>query len=250
MNRSLKLVARTSITVGALGTLLVCSTPAPATVNAASCTLSVPDRVAVDYPAGSAVLRLGADCAAAGVTQARWNLVNPGGSTVIDTAVFRWESEFTWARADKDGLGIWTWQPAGAIGTDPALTVTQTQTPAPSSPQSVASVPQNQITTDIRLASNVGISRTATEPSTGRYSVYVDAEFYSYAEPDRVYLPWGGGTVQLQSRTKGTTTWTAVHNGTLDANGYLTYPSTAVNKEYRAYIFSSTAIWGGLTTTV
>lgn len=118
------------------GSLIV---SAPAAGAAGSCSLQAPTRVVISTPYRAITLRLGADCAAAGVDFASWEAYHPTKGFMTMT-LFDKTTTDTWDLYDWEQLGRWTWRPGGAY--DPEFNA----------------VWQNQPYSDIKVGSWAGVT--------------------------------------------------------------------------------------------
>lgn len=222
----------------------------PQKVTAAMCSISVPSRVEVDRPSFVMPISKGADCQAAGVTEARWDAKQADGS-LMEQAVFRFTQPYEWVLLDFQWLGAWTWHPAGAKAPgDPALARKDAGTPVPgaSDPRAVQeiTIPQNTPKTDIRSKSIAYIS--PSRPANSML-VTINTTVTRYAQTTDGFIGWGGAKGQIQWKRDFETTWKPLKDVTADANGKYSWSYTATGEpgslKYRVYYPSVQYIFGG-----
>lgn len=207
------------LTVGLLTADVSSSEAAGQRAAAASCTLNVASRVAISSPYVNPTFSLGADCAAAGVIDARWEAKRADG-VVMKKAFFNFSYPSSWSVFDTTSLAPWTWQPAGARTRGDATLATKDQrTPsaAGSSEQVQASVPQNTPTTDIRMMSKVESVPVSQEDWCAGNTAAVYAQRYAIAPHG--LINYGGRTGSIQQLNTSSGGWFVLTNFTTGSDG-------------------------------
>ncbi|MDX3003478.1 hypothetical protein PWY87_17455 [Kribbella solani] len=144
LSRSVVVLPVVALLTVALLTADVSSSEAAGQRAAASCTLNVASRVAISSPYVNPTFSLGADCASAGVIDARWEAKRADGA-VMKKAFFNFSYPTSWSVFDTTSLAPWTWQPAGArTRGDTTLATAGQNTPSTADTEQIqATVPQN-----------------------------------------------------------------------------------------------------------
>jgi hypothetical protein len=200
-------------------------------------------------------LKVGADCAAAGVIEARWDAKRADGA-LMHQYVSRWNKpDVRWNVFDTESLAPRTWQPVGATtGTDAAVATSQpsaSQTADESTGQSIGAattVPQNAPTTDIRMGSDLyRVSVPLTEVCKEDWKLQAKR----YAVTPHGLINWGAAAGNIQKLPQGATGWSVVTSFTTDTNGQFYYkiPYPSVPTKYRAVIYDTQYIFGDITFT-
>ncbi|MFC9688302.1 hypothetical protein ACFTSF_07145 [Kribbella sp. NPDC056951] len=216
---------------------------------AASCTLNVPARVHISAPFQSPAVTLGADCAAAGVVDARWEAKRADG-VVTNKLFFNFGYGDKWSVYDNASLAPVTWQPAGAYSSpDPAIAgqgrAQSAGTPSPAGNQPAASIPQNSPATDIRMMSKV--DAVASEECI--------AEIWAqrYAIAPHGLINYGGRTGSVQQLNTSSGGWYVIASFTTGDNGHWrgTLPNTwaGTTQSRRVVIYDGQYIFGSISPT-
>ncbi|TDO45675.1 hypothetical protein EV651_12864 [Kribbella sp. VKM Ac-2571] len=227
-------------------------TTAPAAATAGSCTLTVPSKISITGNRDVPAVSLGADCAAAGVIDARWNTKSPDGALQHQFVSRFNKPALPWNLFDTDGLGVWTWQPAGATtGGDVTLAIQgSTASPGRTAAAEAISVPQNTPTTDIRFASEAYWNpANLTKPCVlnlpaGGLKHDINGDPASSVQ----WVPYAGARGSFQQLQRGSTTWTSISGATLPSTGKLeiNIPWPKVTTHYRFVLYDAPTIWGSI----
>lgn len=221
---------------------------------AGTCTLNVPATVEIADASYDLPLTLGADCAAAGVIEAKWEAMDAAGK-VMNKAFFNFNKPTNWALYDGVTLGTMTWQPTGARGVvNPAAAKTG-QTPSVGSNNAavpIVEIPQNTPKTDVRARSvvyNASPDR-GTNPCILHLKMY--GERYdptSDPVPTDGMIDYAGGRGSFQQLQRGSTTWTSISGATLSSTGQMqiNIPWPKVITHYRKVLYATATTWGSTT---
>lgn len=241
------------LTAGILTADVSSSDAAGKRAAAASCTLNVPTRVAISSPYVNPTFTLGADCAAAGVIDARWEAKRADG-VVMKKAFFNFDYPASWAVFDSTNLAPWTWHPAGArTRGDATLAAEGEQTPSTvRSEQIQATVPQNAPITDIRMMSK--IEALPTDDADCAAGVNSDVYAQRYAIAPHGLINYGGRTGSVQQLNTSTGGWFVVQNFTTDSTGHwrgnVKWPSpVGTTISARVVIYDGQYIFGSISPT-
>jgi hypothetical protein len=199
----------------------------PSSVNAGTCSVVVPNRVAISTPYRGIPVRLASNCASAGVVYASWDGYHPtqGWEAIL---IFDESTSDIWDLYDWEDLGRWTWRPGSAWDAD------------------YDDVAQNTPYTDIKLASWTAL--TATRSGT-KVTLNVSVARYAYSLDK--FVSWAGAVGQIQYRVPGTTTWQPLKSVTASSTGKYTYAyTTSAVREYRVYFPATAYIWNVASPTV
>ncbi|WP_432947996.1 hypothetical protein ACQPXM_12490 [Kribbella sp. CA-253562] len=195
-----------------------------------TCSLDVPARVVVNQPYLTPPVRRGADCAAAGVVEARWDAYTADG-TLVHQLIFRWDYPDRWNVFDSDKRGPWTWRPTGAT--------TDLETDRPL-------VPQNTPVSDLRLGSTAYL----TSRRDGR-RITLSAHIGRYDVKTAATESWSGARGELQLREPGNTVWTTFKHVTADSRGEATEAfDLAARFDYRLVVPDTADTWGSTSSKV
>jgi hypothetical protein len=195
----------------------------------ATCSVDVPARVVVNQPYLTPPVRRRADCAAAGVVEARWDAYTPDG-TLVNQLIFRWDFPDEWHVFASGKRGPWTWRPAGA------KTDLETDRPL---------VPQNAPITDLRLGSIAYL----TAHRDGR-RITLTASFGRYSTATAATESWPGAHGELQLRKPGGAAWTTFKYVRADSRGEATEAfDLAARYDYRLLIPDTADTWGSASPT-
>ncbi|MGL5850735.1 MAG: hypothetical protein ACRCZD_08135 [Phycicoccus sp.] len=229
-------MTRSSVSKAVLASLvtaaavLAAAAPSAAASSAGTCSLYVPSRVSIGQPYRAITVRLGPNCAAAGVVEAAWTAYHP---TQGLQAILYYDGTSTevWDLYEFDAIGRWQWRPEGAYDAD----LTEVSQYGPYS-------------TDVRLAS---YGRVTATRSGSRVTVRTTAARY-WSDGGR-FIGWAGARGQIQWRTPGTTTWRGLKEVYSSPTGTYSYTySTSQSREYRVVLYDNTVktIWGSTSPTV
>jgi hypothetical protein len=213
---------------------------------AASCSLNVASRVAISSPYVNPTFALGADCAAAGVIDARWEAKRADG-VVMKKAYFNFDYPASWAVFDATSLSPWTWQPVGAVTRDDPAAAEFEQTPTTRGTEQIqATVPQNTPTTDIRMMSVV----QAVESSDCRNHIQAQR----YAITPHGFINYGGRTGSIQQLNPTTGGWFVLGSFTTDSTGHAVTDTVSPSPEgtiisIRIVIYDGPYIFGSISPT-
>jgi hypothetical protein len=191
------------------------------------CTLIAPVAVRVNAPEKILTGHLGADCAAAGVTYASWDIAS--GGRFIDLYSFNRTTTDTWKYgAYVDPLGVYRATPAGlTTSTDDV-------------------VAQNAPLTTIRLA-----SRQTITASRAGVVVTLRGSVTRYFPHALGFRGWAGRSVVLSFRTCATCPWRALATRTTSATGaYVARVHIAGTRWYRAVVGGTSTVWAPPSATV
>jgi hypothetical protein len=213
--RLLSLLAATGLVTAGL---VSATTPATA---AGSCSVYLPSRFTISQPYRAIPVKLGPNCAAAGVVDAAWTAYRPA-QTPQEVLIFDSgaQSEIV-DLYDHEPLGRWEWRPDYAYDASDNL------------------VPQYTYYTDVRLAS---YGRVATTRSGKQVTLKTTA--MRYWQGGSKFIAWNSARGQLQYRTPGTTAWHALKDVVSTTRGLYsyTYTSSAV-RDYRLVLPAVSTIW-------
>lgn len=185
-----------------------------------SCSLYVWTKVAITSPYREVPVRLGPNCASAGVDYASWDAYHPT-QGFQDIVIFDGTTTDIVDLYDFASLGRWTWRPNGA--SDPYYN----------------DVAQNQPTTDVRLGSRAPLAVTRSGST-----VRVTTKPTRYAYSVRAFVPWTGVRGTVQYRTSSTAPWVGLKYVYPTSTGAsFTYTTNAV-RDYRVVYPDATHIWG------
>lgn len=219
---------------------------------AASCTLNVASRVAISSPYTNPTFTLGADCAAAGVIDARWEAKRADG-VVMKKAFFNFSYPASWAVFDTTSLAPWTWHPAGArTRSDTTLATDGEPTPGAvgTSEQIEATVPQNTPTTDIRMMSKVEALETTLEEAE-KCIASVWAQRYAIAPHGLINYGGRTGSIQQLNQTSGG--WFVLGSFTTGSDGrwkgQIANPGAGTTQSRRVVIYDGQYIFGSISPT-
>lgn len=239
-------IARTTVSLllgGIFASQLVLSSDAaPRTTTASSCTLNVPARVSINTPYLTPAVTLSSDCAAAGLIEAKWaakyDLLGGDGS-LMNELYFNRTDPSEWSLFDAARLGVWTWTPGGARGSDiTATSAGRSSTPAPRSAnteQAAADIPQNSPATDIRLAARGDL--VSWNFVAGCKTTF-NAVATRYAAKWNGYVSYAGATGRLEFRPLDHSWFTKLADLNFDSAGKAsaTVNTNGVTGEYRVWV--------------
>lgn len=224
----------------------------PAAAAAGSCTITVPAKISITGNQDTPAVSLGSDCAAAGVIDARWDARTADG-TLRHQFVSRFNKPaLPWNLFDTDGMGVWTWQPAGATtgGDVTVATRGSSATPGGKTASAATSVPQNTPTTDIRFASWAFWHPTnLTKPCVLNLPVGgLKHDINGDPASSLQWAPYAGARGSFQQLLRGSTTWTSISGATLPSSGDLeiNIPWPKVTTHYRFVLYDAPTIWGDI----
>jgi hypothetical protein len=197
---------------------------APTATAAGTCSLYVPSRVSMGQPYRGITVRLGPNCAAAGVVWADWDGYHPT-QGLEEILLFDHTSSETWNLYDWQPIGRWQWRPDGAWDSN----YTDVYQYGP-------------YYTDIRLASYGRVTAT-------RYGskINVRTSAARYWQGGSKFIGWSGARGQIQWRTPGTTTWHGLKEVYSSSSGTYSYTyTTSAVRDYRVVLYNATnnTIWG------
>lgn len=195
--------------------------PSPAAHAAGSCTLNAPARVSIGQPYTEIPLSLAANCIAAGVDLAAWDLIHPTQGPK-DFTYFDGTTTETWAVYDYDTLGPMRWTPSGAWDGE------------------FNEVAQSTNWVDTRVASWASLAG-GRSGSTVSFTI----SLARYSGGYHKYIPWSAKVGSVQYRPKGTSTWNHLTFVKTNSAGkaYITR-TLASTHEFRVQFPSETYIWG------
>jgi hypothetical protein len=164
------------------GTLALTTPPAQAIPG--GCSVVLPSKLTVDAPYKRFTARLGSDCASSGKDYASWDVdhsyYGPDDILIFDTG----QSTAVWEFYDWDHLGTYYLRPSFAYDADSNQ------------------LPQNTLTTSVRLGSRL----TLTTARTGQFVTLRSAATRFTPSADR-FRPWVGNPMALYRRANGATAW-------------------------------------------